>query len=623
MKAKNFSGLWRAIVFLSAAVTALFSCSSCEPEELPVVYETSITLAVESVTEQSATLVAEAKAGNQNLTVVFECFLAEAWQTFEGGAISGTKTKTIKKEINGLNPGTSYRVRAYLKEGQGKKLATSAEVQLSTNKELEKSITLSVKGVTEQSATLVAEAEAGGKELEIVFEYLKDETWELIASEPVSGVEKKTVEKEFSNLYPDRAYRVRAYLQDAKKEKIAASSEVEFSTSKTAAAIDISFKGIYRNRVIMEVVAKGRNSQESLGLWLEYFDGRSWQSVFVKDISGVAVQTAEQEISGLTADTRYRVRAYLLSPTEIRLTNSNELDFATLRAAMLELVSKDVGLTSIDLGLGITPYDDTKVIISYQAKGQAAKVITSEVYTGSQIIPLEFKLENLERSTVYNISIKTDEVNSTPIELSLETYAVSDYDGNLYRTVTIGDQTFLRENLKTTHFLNGDPIPNVTSDTQWVTLKTPAYCYYNNDPKMGEKYGALYNWYVASDPRGLIEGFHVPTLEEWKKFSAYLVKNELEVKSDTPDWKQPNLLWGKPSGFEVLPAGIRGGNNGEGVNNGKFQAFGEAALFWASSIEPALPQAADSPACYYGTPSISVGGLNSRWKGQSIRLVKN
>ncbi|MGI6226847.1 MAG: fibrobacter succinogenes major paralogous domain-containing protein [Peptococcales bacterium] len=525
MKAKNFSGLWRAIVFLAAAITVLFSCSSCEPEEPPLVYETSITLTVEGITEQAATLVAEVKAGN--------------------------------------------------------------------------------------------------KELQVVFEQLVNGKWETLASEPVSEIEKKIIKKEFTKLNPETDYKVRAYLKDANQQPVAVSLELEFTTPKTAAVVELSLKKVGRNQVILVASTKGRSSEETLGLWFEYFDGTVWKSIFSKNISGVTEQEVEQELGDLNPNTKYQVRAYLLSPTEIRLTSSNELDFVTLKTAMLELASKDVGLTSIDLSLELTPYDDTKVIISYQAKDQNAKVITSPVYTGNQPIPLEFKLENLERSTVYNISIKTDEVNSTPIELSLETYAVSDYDGNLYRTVTIGDQVFLKENLKTTHFLNGDPISHVTNDDQWLALVTPAYCYYNNDSKMGEKYGALYNWYVASDPRGLIEGFHVPTLEEWKKFSAYLIKNELEVKSNTFDWKEPNLLWGKPSGFEALPAGIRGGNNDEGVDNGKFQAFGEATKFWASSIEPALPQAADSPACYYGTPNISVGGLNPRWMGFSIRLVKN
>ena len=525
MEAKTLKGMWKAIVFLTTVAAVLFSCSACEPEEVPVVYEPSLTLTVENVTEQSATLIAEAQAGNQNATVIFEYFKDNQWQQLTGGSVSGTAKTTVKQDLTSLNPETTYKVRGYLRNANG--------------------------------------------------------------------------------------------------DRIAASAEVSFVSTKTTTTIEVSVKEVSRNQVILAAKAKGRSVQEELGVWFEYFDGTSWKSILAKNISGTALQEVEQKIDSLTADTNYKVRAYLLSPAKTKLVLSQEVQFQTLKGAVLTYTSAAIDLTSINLKLELTPYTDTKVLITYQGKGMGSKTITSPVYSSDKLIPLEFKLENLEKGTAYTVSIKTDEPNSTPIELSLETYAVSDYDGNLYHLVTIGTQTFIKENLKTTHFLNGDPIPNITNDDQWITLTTPAYCYYNNDPEMGKKYGALYNWYVASDPRGLITGFHAPTLEEWKKFSAYLIKNELEVKSATPDWKQPNLLWGKPSGFEVLPAGIRGGNNGEGVNNGKFQAFGEAALFWASSIEPALPQAADSPACYYGTPNISVGGLNSRWKGQSIRLVKN
>lgn len=92
---------------------------------------------------------------------------------------------------------------------------------------------------------------------------------------------------------------------------------------------------------------------------------------------------------------------------------------------------------------------------------------------------------------------------------------VTDYDGNVYKTITIGNQTFTKENFHGTHYANGDPIPNVTDTTIWANLRTGAYCYYNNDPKIGEVYGGLYNFYVGADPRGLIVGWHVPSNHEW------------------------------------------------------------------------------------------------------------
>lgn len=72
------------------------------------------------------------------------------------------------------------------------------------------------------------------------------------------------------------------------------------------------------------------------------------------------------------------------------------------------------------------------------------------------------------------------------------------------------------ENLKTTHYRNGDPIPNVISDTAWCDLSTGAYCDYNNDPNNSNIYGRLYNYFAVIDKRNLCpKGWHIPSKEEW------------------------------------------------------------------------------------------------------------
>ena len=625
MKTTNFSGLWKAIVFLAAVLTVLFSCSSCEPEEPPVVYETSITLAVEGVTEQSATLVAEVMAGNQNLQVIFECFIGGQWQSFSAGSVSGIEKKTVKKEINSLNPNSSYRVRAYLEDSKEKKVSASQEQEFTTKEELEVSITIAAEEITEQSATLVAKVKAGNKDLQAVFEQLVNGKWEILASESVSGVEEKTLRKEFTNLNPETDYKVRAYLKDANQKEVAVSQELEFTTPKTAATVGLSIKEVGRNQVVLVASAKGRSGEESLGLWFEYFDGTAWKSVFSKNISGTEEQEVEQKIASLDANKKYQVRAYLLTDSEVKLTTSEDLEFTTIQSAFLSLVSTEVALTTIDLQLELTPYADTQVIIEYQGKGLSSQTITSEMYSGSTLLPLEFKLSNLEKNTVYTVKVKTSDDSSNKLELSLETYAVSDYDGNLYHLVTIGNQTFLRENLKATHFLNGDPIPNVKDDQDWYNFNAPAYCYYNNDPALGEKYGALYNFYAASDPRGFIAGFHTPTIEEFEELIVYLGGQYAaggKVKTTTPDWQSPNGGATNASGFSALPAGARA-YSGNSYDQPEFVGLGLSAVFWTGEIEPRLPQMAYVPRCSYEGGDFFHNGLNPHWMGFSVRLLKN
>jgi hypothetical protein len=93
-----------------------------------------------------------------------------------------------------------------------------------------------------------------------------------------------------------------------------------------------------------------------------------------------------------------------------------------------------------------------------------------------------------------------------------------------YESVRIGDQLWMTRNLDVDRFRNGDLIPHVKSDEEWIKAGEngqPAWCYYDNDPKNGKKYGKLYNWFAVNDPRGLApKSWHVPTDEEWTEYSG-------------------------------------------------------------------------------------------------------
>ena len=99
-------------------------------------------------------------------------------------------------------------------------------------------------------------------------------------------------------------------------------------------------------------------------------------------------------------------------------------------------------------------------------------------------------------------------------------------DGRVYKTVKIGSQVWMAENLNASIFRNGDPIPQAKTDEEWNRAgknKQPAWCYYNNDPANGAKYGKLYNWYAVNDLRGLAPvGYHIPSDAEWTRLTDYL-----------------------------------------------------------------------------------------------------
>lgn len=102
---------------------------------------------------------------------------------------------------------------------------------------------------------------------------------------------------------------------------------------------------------------------------------------------------------------------------------------------------------------------------------------------------------------------------------------VSDFDGNLYHTVTIGTQTWMVENLKTTKYRYGTPIPNVTDATAWGDLTSDAYCNFNNDTDIAKTNGRLYNWYAVNSGELAPAGWHIPSDAEWTTLTNWLTNN--------------------------------------------------------------------------------------------------
>ena len=137
---------------------------------------------------------------------------------------------------------------------------------------------------------------------------------------------------------------------------------------------------------------------------------------------------------------------------------------------------------------------------------------------------------------------------------------MTDVDGNVYKVVTIGSQVWMAENLRVTHYRNGDEIP-YDSSRNWSGLTTGAYCKYDNSDDTAAIYGLLYNWYAATDIRNIAPaGWHVPSQAEWEALDAYLGENAGGKLKETgmDHWEDPNLGATNETGFTGLPGGVRG-----------------------------------------------------------------
>jgi uncharacterized protein (TIGR02145 family) len=157
------------------------------------------------------------------------------------------------------------------------------------------------------------------------------------------------------------------------------------------------------------------------------------------------------------------------------------------------------------------------------------------------------------------------------------------------QTVKIGNQVWMTQNLNVDKFRNGDPIPEVKSLKEWEAYAKagkPAWCYYDNDPKNGEIYGKLYNWYAVNDPRGLApKGWHIPSLDEMIILDGYLGDKETgtKLKSKT-GWGTGGKKGSNKSGFSALPGGMREGSNLFNPT-GTFSTIGYWGFWWMSFSE--------------------------------------
>jgi uncharacterized protein (TIGR02145 family) len=186
------------------------------------------------------------------------------------------------------------------------------------------------------------------------------------------------------------------------------------------------------------------------------------------------------------------------------------------------------------------------------------------------------------------------------------------------KEVKIGTQVWMVENLNVEKFRNGDSIPEAKTDEEWEKSgdeKKPVWCYYDNDPKNGDKYGKLYNWYAVNDPRGLApKGWHVPSDEEWTLLADYLGGKEQagdKIKSKTGWNKDGNGT--NSSGFSGLPSGFRN-------SIGMFDYIGEHGYWWSSTE-------ANTANAWNRSPRYNTGffskNFNYKSNGFSVRCLRD
>lgn len=186
------------------------------------------------------------------------------------------------------------------------------------------------------------------------------------------------------------------------------------------------------------------------------------------------------------------------------------------------------------------------------------------------------------------------------------------------QTIAIGTQVWSARNLDVFTFRNGDSIPQARTKEEWESAGKnikPAWCYYNNDPAKGAKYGKLYNWYAVNDPRGLAPvGYHIPSDREWTLLTVFLGGEKLagaKMKS--------NIGWAdkgngtNESRFTGLPGGLR-------ASNGTFEVVGDYGYWWSATAT--LPYLAMFRFLIYYDGSVTASDFTMDY-GMSVRCVRD
>ena len=333
-------------------------------------------------------------------------------------------------------------------------------------------------------------------------------------------------------------------------------------------------------------------------------------------------------LSGLTPNTTYYVRAY--ATNSAGTAYGNEVSFTTL-----QLLPPLINTTNVDAissfsavcGGDISSDGNSFITdrgICWSTSNNPTIDLATKTNEGTGTSSFSSSMTNLSPNTIYFVRAYATNITGTVYgnEISFTTQPIvpiffgngfADIDGNTYDTISICNKVWMKQNLNVSRYRNGDIIPQVTDPTQWASLTTGAWCYYNNDNSKGSVYGKLYNWYAVNDPRGLApEGWHVPSDMEWNILTSCLgISAGAKMKSEQGWLNGGNGI--NSTGFSGIPGGRR-------LLNGTFNNIGSYANWWCTTQENSTL----ARNWYLAYNINSVGSFNHyKTSGFSIRCLKD
>lgn len=339
-------------------------------------------------------------------------------------------------------------------------------------------------------------------------------------------------------------------------------------------------------------------------------------------------------ITELTPNTLYYIRAY--ATNEAGTGYGNQITFTTILVLPSSLTTRTVSsITASGAVSGGNITDDGGGTITEKgvcwSTTENPSISNSKTIDGSGKEGFNSYITDLDPVTTYyvraystngsgtsygnQLSFTTTAEENNPVIFNPDlTYnSVSDVNGNSYKTIQIGNQVWMAENLKCTNYNDGSAIANIIDDVSWNSVTTGAYCWYNNDISNKEIYGALYNWYSLSTEKLCPTGWHIPDDAEWMtlidNIGGMAVAGGKMKEISTIHWLNPNTGATNESGFTGLPGGVRS-------VEGYFNLIRSNGRYWKSGNLNIIEISYDS-----GEVNTDTGCIWRR--GMSVRCLKD
>jgi uncharacterized protein (TIGR02145 family) len=253
-------------------------------------------------------------------------------------------------------------------------------------------------------------------------------------------------------------------------------------------------------------------------------------------------------------------------------------------------ISENSDITIGQYGVCWSTSENPTVSDRHTQQGSGAGTFTSQIsgLTPSTKYYVRAYASNVNGGIGYGNQVSFTTLTTSPSVFNPDlTYGtVTDVEGNVYKTIQIGTQLWMAENLRTTTYNDNTPIPLVTDDVLWSSLSTFGYCWLlNNSDAYKNTYGGLYNWYAINTNKLCPSGFHIPTDDEWSALALTLGGDSIAgarlKETGTTHWLTPNIGATNESGFTGLPGGIR--SDDSYGTYGIFDYSNQLGFYWTSS----------------------------------------